>query len=77
VDQREYNQMDLRYLVPFRAPLDNEQFKARYFKAQDVWARMFPSGAMPAARLQSLVEDWENDKARELTKQPKKEKALA
>jgi hypothetical protein len=63
-----YCEMDLRYLVPLlrgEKSLEDERFRKLYTDARDIWARAFPNGAMPSARLQLLVEEYERINARE------------
>lgn len=62
--ERQYNQLDLRLLKSLRAPLDDELFKEMYEHKQDIWARAFPTGAMPNGNLLDLVEDFERERAR-------------
>lgn len=56
---RQFNEMDLRYLKSLRAPMDDETFQRMYFAKRDVWERMHPSGALPNATLLDLVQDSE------------------
>lgn len=60
--ERQYCEFDFRYLIPFlrgKAKLDDPRFRELYFAARDVWDRLQPGGAMPAARLQLMVEQYE------------------
>lgn len=72
--ERDYNFMDVRTLKNLRAPMDHSIFRELYFSAQDVWARMHPTGSMPQATLLSIVMEAERaiakDKARLAKKVP-------
>lgn len=62
---RQFNEMDLRYLKSMRAPMESELFQKMYFAKRDVWERMHPSGALPSANLLDLVCDAERAIAKE------------
>jgi hypothetical protein len=67
VGDRQFNEMDLRYLKSMRAPLEDERFQKAYFAKRDRWERMHPTGALPSANLLDLVCDFEDMIAREKT----------
>jgi hypothetical protein len=57
--------MDTRTLKSLRAPMDHPTFKRVYFRLQDRWARMHPSGAMPQGVLLAIVDEVEETIAKE------------
>jgi hypothetical protein len=65
VGDRQFNNMDMRYLSSLRAPVDDERFQKAYFSKRDRWERMHPEGALPAANLLDLVCDYEDMIAKE------------
>lgn len=73
---RQFNEMDMRYLKSLRAPMESELFQKMYFAKRDVWERMHPSGALPSANLLDLVCDVEKalakEKAESITAKPTK-----
>lgn len=57
---RQFNNMDMRYLKSMRAPVDDERFQRLYFSKRNRWERMFPEGALPAGSLLHMVCEYED-----------------
>jgi len=74
---REYVPHDARMLATYGAPLDEPEFKRRYFVLLDIHRRMAPNGELHHTQLELLVYQWqlENPVKAADPKPSKKEKA--